>query len=141
MSDVSLQVAILKVLVSYPEGRASLDDMKRDLDLLTSSGREWADRLKRLAARAPNLDVFGQKLVTRDANGWAISNSGRELLELIQNPSYHVPVTEVVAASEPAKVLTTDMPSELSPNVISLASRKSRGRRRGRRDAALTVAG
>ena len=52
---VNFQVTVLKVLVSYPGGFAVMDDIKRDMALLATSGRDWADRTKRLAARVkPN---------------------------------------------------------------------------------------
>ena len=50
---MNFQVTVLKVLVSYPGGFAVMDDIKRDMALLATSGRDWADRTKRLAARVP----------------------------------------------------------------------------------------
>ena len=63
---MSLQIAILKVLVSHPGGRATIAALNSDLSILTTSGSEWSDRLKRLAARAPGIDVFSQRLILRD---------------------------------------------------------------------------
>jgi len=40
---VNFQVTVLKVLVSYPDGFASLSDLKRDVAILATSGREWSD--------------------------------------------------------------------------------------------------
>ena len=57
---MSLQIAILKVLVSHPEGRATIAALNSDLCILNTSGSDWTDRLRRLAARAPDLDIFGQ---------------------------------------------------------------------------------
>ena len=57
---MSLQIAILKVLVSHPEGRATIAALNSDLCILNTSGRDWTDLLRRLAARAPDLDIFGQ---------------------------------------------------------------------------------
>jgi hypothetical protein len=84
--DVSLQIAILKVLSSHPDGRASVAAIKSDLAVLTASGRDWSERVKRLAERAPNLDIFGQRFVTRDQNGWAIAEAGRDFLRSIERP-------------------------------------------------------
>ena len=64
---MSLQIAILKVLVSHPEGRATTAALNSDLCILNTSGSDWTDRLRRLAARAPGLDIFGQRLVLRTA--------------------------------------------------------------------------
>ena len=74
---MSLQIAILKVLVSYPDGRATIAALNSDLSILNTSGRDWTDRLKRLAARAPGLDLFSQRLVLRDNAGWQITEVNR----------------------------------------------------------------
>jgi hypothetical protein len=49
---MSFQITILKVLAGHPEGRASLPDLKRAMAILITSGSDWTDRMKRLAARA-----------------------------------------------------------------------------------------
>ena len=93
---MSLQIAILKVLVSHPEGRATVAVMISDLSILNTSGSDWADRLKRLAARAPDLDIFGQRLILRDSSGWQITAEGRTFLDLRERgaASANVPVAE-----------------------------------------------
>ena len=65
-ATVSFQVTVLKVLAGHPDGRLSVDDLKRSMAILISSGPEWTDRTKRLLARASGLDIFGQSLVIRD---------------------------------------------------------------------------
>jgi hypothetical protein len=72
----SLQIAILKVLVSHPEGRATIAALNSDLSILNTSGSDWRDRLKGVAARAPRLDIFGQRLVLRDSE---INGQSRKL--------------------------------------------------------------
>jgi hypothetical protein len=67
---VSFQITVLKVLAGHPEGRASLADLTRYVSILISSGTEWTNRTKRLAARAPKLDIFADSVVLRDVNGW-----------------------------------------------------------------------
>ena len=41
---VSLQMSIVKVLSSYPDGRATLAALNADLKILAGSGREWTAR-------------------------------------------------------------------------------------------------
>jgi hypothetical protein len=55
---VSFQITVLKVLAAHPDGRASLADLKRYMAVLASSGPDWSQRMKRLAARAPGPDIF-----------------------------------------------------------------------------------
>jgi hypothetical protein len=66
---VSLQMAILKVLSCHPQGLATIAALNADLNILNTSGRDWTDRMKRLAARVPGLDLFGQQLVVRSDSG------------------------------------------------------------------------
>jgi Resolvase, N terminal domain len=82
---VNFQVTVLKVLVSYPGGFALLAALKRDVALLATTGRDWAERTKRLAARIPDLDIFSQRLVDRVDGGWRINDaavSGADPIEI-----------------------------------------------------------
>lgn len=58
-----------------------MDDLKRDMEILATSGRDWSERTKRLAAHAPGLSIFEQGLIERRDGGWRITDAGRELLE------------------------------------------------------------
>ena len=93
---MSLQIAILKVLVSHPEGRATIAALNSDLSILNTSGSDWTDRLRRLAARAPGLDIFGQRLILRDSSGWQITPEGRAFLDWLERgaASANVPLAE-----------------------------------------------
>jgi hypothetical protein len=81
---MNFQVTVLKVLASYPEGFASLDDLKRDMAILAASGRDWSERTSRLAARVPNLEIFSQHLVQRHEGGWRITEQGRSVLKMME---------------------------------------------------------
>lgn len=83
-SQVNFQVTVLKILVSYPDGFAPMAELKRDMAILATSGRDWAERTKRLGERAPNLDIFSQKLVERANGGWRITERGRAILEMME---------------------------------------------------------
>jgi len=81
---LSIQVAILKILASHGNGRATLASLKRDIIVLTASGGDWSARLKRLAARVPAIDIFGSGYVLRDAEGWEITIQGRDFLHALE---------------------------------------------------------
>src|SRR5258707_5535932 len=83
---MSFQITILKVLAGHPGGRASLADLKRAMAILITSGSDWTDRTKRLAARAPDLDIFSQSFVLGDNAGWQITDAGRAFLDFLQTP-------------------------------------------------------
>lgn len=81
---MNFQVTVLKILVSYPDGFAPMTELKRDMAILATSGRDWAERTKRLGERVPNLDIFSQKLIERVYGGWLITARGRAVLEMME---------------------------------------------------------
>ncbi|MDH2351161.1 hypothetical protein ABIB90_006244 [Bradyrhizobium sp. JR4.1] len=81
---MNMQVTVLKILVSYPEGFAVMADLKRDMAILATSGPEWAERTKRLGARVPGLDIFSDGLIERQKGGWRITVKGRAVLESME---------------------------------------------------------
>jgi hypothetical protein len=121
---LSLQIAILKVLVSHPEGRATIAALNSDLSILSTSGPDWTNRLKRLAARAPGLDIFGQKLILRDSSGWQITPEGRAFLDWLESgaASANVPVAEP----------SLPPPQQPPPLLLVGVKRRQRLTRRGR---------
>jgi hypothetical protein len=92
---VSLRIAILKVLVSHPEGRATIAALNSDLCILNTSGSDWTDQLKRLAPM-PLVSTFWSRLILRDSSGWQITPEGRAFLDWLERgaASAHVPVAE-----------------------------------------------
>jgi hypothetical protein len=86
----------------WSSGRTRLDaDLTRYVSILISSGTDWTNRTKRLAARAPKLDIFADSLVLRDANGWHITEGGRQFLASLEAP---LPI-----AAEPVQAPEADM--------------------------------
>jgi hypothetical protein len=107
---VSFQITVLKVLAGHPEGRASIADLTRYVSILISSGTDWTNRTKRLAARAPKLDIFGDTFVLRDENGWHITEGGRQFLASLEAPLPIAaePVQESEMTKQPqSRALTT----------------------------------
>ena len=96
---MSIQVAILKVLASHGSGRATLGSLKRDVAILSASGPDWNARLKRLARRAPAIDIFGCGYVLRDDEGWEITAAGRDFLRALEavTQDNRSPVSEQVS--------------------------------------------
>ena len=122
---VSFQVTILKVLAGHPEGRTSLADLKHFLAVLTCSGADWSERMKRLAARAPELDIFSSGYVVRECSGWQITQQGRDFLDSIEAPSAE-PAVSPIASPPPVR----SDPIELPTNVVQLAGYDLQRRRR-----------
>jgi len=116
---VNFQITVLKVLAGHPEGRASLADLKRYVAVLISSGADWSQRMKRLAARAPGLDIFSSGYVLREASGWQITAKGREFLISIESPVAEPALTPVAL---PTPIVSD--PTDLPPNVVRLVDHK-----------------
>jgi hypothetical protein len=128
---VSFQITVLKVLAGQPEGRASIADLTGYVSILISSGTDWTNRTKRLAARAPKLDIFGDSFVLRDNNSWHITEGGRQFLAWLEAP---LPI-----AAEPAQAPEADMTKQpRSPAqpalrlVVNNDKQPSDGRQQGR---------
>ncbi|RJF77846.1 hypothetical protein [Rhodopseudomonas palustris] len=83
MSVVSVHVAILKVLSTYPDGLAAPAALNADLAVLSGSV-DWTSRMRSYAARMPGLDIFTQGLVVRDGRGWQITAAGRAVLDELE---------------------------------------------------------
>jgi hypothetical protein len=82
--------------------------------------------MKRLAARAPDLDIFTSGYVLRDDSGWRITEAGREFTKSIEAPP---PASQLViepAAATATVKATPDFPR----NIIQIAGYKVRRRRR-----------
>ncbi|MFT4117662.1 hypothetical protein [Bradyrhizobium sp.] len=82
--EVSFQLSTLKILAGQPDGRASVEVVKQHLALFYTVGPEWTERMKRLADRAPGLDIFSQKLVVREPGEWILTEAGRLFLETLE---------------------------------------------------------
>lgn len=111
---MSFQITILKVLAGHPAGRASVSELTRYVSILISSGSDWTDRMRRLAARAPNLEIFADAFVLRDHSGWCITDSGRQFLALLEAPilahaqeQLEPSGLRVTVVSSPSKVQST----------------------------------
>jgi hypothetical protein len=119
LAGMSFQITILKVLAGHPEGRASLAELRRAVAILISSGPDWTDRTKRLAARAPELDIFSQSFVLRHSDGWQITDAGRAFLISVERPA------PLMASSDQA-VAGTPIPASTPIRLGSPSRRRSR---------------
>jgi hypothetical protein len=121
---VSFQVTILKVLAGQPDGRATHAELTRQVAILISSGSDWTDRTKRLAACAPGLNIFGSRLISHDSTGWQITDAGRAFLLSLESPapwiSEDVPMPTPVE-TEVVPQLTEPMPSRTTERAATRA--------------------
>jgi len=133
---VNFQVTVLKILAAYPDGFAVMDDLKRDMAILATSGRDWADRTRRLAARAPGLDIWSQGLVERLSGGWKITAKGRAVLDLMEARPAASEAVQVPAVEDSIAVSTSPVPLLRQPADRAKRRRERRERRREARERA-----
>jgi hypothetical protein len=121
-------MSILKLLSRHVDGQATVAELNSDLAFFNSVGADWSGRMKRLAARAPSLDIFRERFVVRDQAGWQLTSAGRAFLASIEAAELARPVvqTSVVppVADPPANVIRLDFYRR------KLAKNHARGRRR-----------
>jgi cold shock CspA family protein len=134
---VSFQITVLKILAGHPQGRASLADLRRAVAILISSGSDWTDRTKRLAARAPDLDIFSQSFVLRDDAGWEITDAGRAFLVSVE-----MPIQMRVDNGQRLEVAATRAPPPAAPPIrlIGINRRRPRYRAANRMPPSVAVA-
>jgi hypothetical protein len=129
---VSFQITILKVLAGQAEGRAALPELTRQVSILISSGPDWTDRTKRLAALAPGLDIFRSSFVLVDRANWQITDAGRAFLISLETPTsadnYSAITEDVILPDatppayndEPKLEVTAPMPSSRLMRLIKI---------------------
>jgi hypothetical protein len=122
---VSFQITVLKVLDGHPEGRLTIGDLKRAVAILISSGSDWTDRTKRLAACAPGLDIFSQAFVVRDDAGWQITDAERAFLAFAETPR-----SAAVDGEQAPEGIVVVKPIPASPPIRLVAVNRRRRRRR-----------
>jgi hypothetical protein len=129
--EVSFQLTVLKVLAGQSAGRASVAEVRHAVEILMNSGRDWTDRMKRLAQHAPDLNIFSAKFVLRDQLGWEISDEGRQFLAALEAAVANRiepprPSADDLPSSEPAAKPVADVARPLDPP----QQRRARPRRR-----------
>jgi len=106
---VNFQVSVLKILASYPGRLVTQCDLKRELALLATSGKDWADFSKRLAAGFPQLDIFSSGFVERYSFGWRLSQKGADALQSMEAYARSQTRGDVVPDEKPFQAITAEV--------------------------------
>jgi hypothetical protein len=81
-SSVQLKLAILTALATRPDGRATLDEIRREVEVLAAS--DQPEELKGLSGLG-DTDIFQSGLVVADGDGFQITDAGRSALRALQS--------------------------------------------------------
>jgi hypothetical protein len=124
---MNFQVSIMRILSAYPNGLAKHEQLKQDLAILATSGKDWSARSKKLAAALPpTLDVFRLGFVSRYAFGWRLTKKGKIALEMMEQFARNSPMIgpNIIAAQtwleKPTKDFVAIQPAK---SLYPLASR------------------
>ena len=79
---MSVQLGILYILASRENGFATIASINADVRML--SGPDWSRKLRSLAARTRPINLFSDGFVTRDNQGWRITDAGRQFIESLE---------------------------------------------------------
>lgn len=106
---MSIQLGILLILASHPDGFATVASINADMRVLSS--RDWSHKLRELARRVRSpISIFRDGLVVRGGDGWHLTEAGRQFVaSLISNsedssavPALRLVVSQNAPAVEPA---------------------------------------
>ena len=135
-SQVNFQVTVLKILAGHPDGWASMADLKRDMAILATSGREWSERTTRLAAGFSDLSIFGQGMVARIDGGWRITEEGRRALALMERLAARAATAVPVQEGTATLTLRSHPLGSADRSTLAVRNQRRQIRRRRRRAAA-----
>src|SRR5437762_13346836 len=93
MVSVNFKLAILTVLAKWPERRVTVDEVRREVGVIITN-EDQADQLRRLSALG-DIDIFQTGLVSRNDEGFQITDAG---LSLLQSQGYSGPSPEASTA-------------------------------------------
>jgi hypothetical protein len=83
MDSMRFKLAILNVLANCPGGRATLDDVRREVEIIIASG-DQIEPLNHLSALA-DVDIFQSGLVLHNDTGLQITPAGLSLLHSLES--------------------------------------------------------
>lgn len=81
---MNFAVSIMKVLAGHPNGVCRHEELKRCLAILATSGPDWSNHSRELAAAFPKLNIFGAEFVRRYSFGWRLTPRGVIALEMME---------------------------------------------------------
>jgi hypothetical protein len=103
MVSVNFKLAILTVLANWPDRRATIDEIREEVGVIFANGGH-ADSLRRLSALG-DIDIFQNGLVSRNEEGFQITDAGLSLLQSLESSGEPDAEASQVSASEPVRLI------------------------------------
>src|SRR6266436_8503339 len=103
MISVNFKLAILTVLANWPDRRATIDEIRHEVGIIFANG-DQTDLLKRLSALG-DIDIFQTGLVSRNEEGFQITEAGLSLLQSLEGSSAPFLDAPTAPASQPFRLI------------------------------------
>jgi hypothetical protein len=103
MVSVNFKLAILNVLGRWPERRITVDEVRREVGIIIAN-EDQAEQLRRLSALG-DIDIFQTGLVSRNEEGFQITDAGLLLLQSLESSSGPSPEVSTARASQPFRLI------------------------------------
>ncbi|WP_192735927.1 hypothetical protein [Bradyrhizobium sp. OAE829] len=99
---MKFKLAILIALTRRPDGRASLDELRHDVEALTAD----EDQSEEIASALDDIDILQSGLVTPEGDGFRITDAGRSALKALE--ASNEPSFDLRAPSPPPSLMMID---------------------------------
>jgi hypothetical protein len=102
MVSLNFKLAVLSVLAQWPERRLTLDEVRCEIEIIVNE--DQGEQLKRFAALG-DIDIFQSGLVSRDEQGFQITDAGLSLLHSLESSSEFSPEVSSAPASQQFRLI------------------------------------
>jgi len=118
MVSVNFKLAILTVLAKWPERRVTVDEVRREVGVIITN-EDQAAQLRRLSALG-DIDIFQTGLVSRNDEGFQITDAGLSLLQSLEGYSGPSPA----ASTAPIRLIDDLIGTEERLKIFDLELRR-----------------
>jgi hypothetical protein len=122
MVSVNFKLAILNVLAKWPERRATVDEVRREVGIIIANEGQ-AEQLRRLSALG-DIDIFQTGLVSRNEEGFQITDAGLSLLQSLESSNGPSPDVSTAPASQPFRLIDDLIGTEERLKIFDLELRR-----------------
>ena len=122
MVSVNFKLAILNVLAKWPDRRATVDEVRREVGLMIAN-EDQAEQLRRFSVLG-DIDIFQTGLVSRNDEGFQITDAGLSLLESLESSNGPLPAGSTALASQPFRLIDDLIGTEERLKIFDLELRR-----------------
>jgi hypothetical protein len=121
MASLNFKLAVLQVLARWPERRATLDEVKREIGTIVVNENQ-TEQLKHAPA-LHDMDIFQSRFVSRHDDGFRITEAGLSLLHSLEISNEFSPKTLSAPASQPFRLIDDLLDAEERLKIFGLELR------------------